>query len=286
VPERNGVPLAAAAAERSAAIAAAVARADRADRTDRVDDQAATLRRLFARPQVRVLPVLLPELHCALHASWIAKLAQDFARQGERTLVIDAARAQVAATLGLRARFDLAHALRGECAFDAVLLDAGPNLLIAPAARALAQHDPADGLQALLVPLAAALAARGGCDLVLLLLTPALAAHRPRGDLLVPLGTDAAQMTRTLRDLDGLASAGEPLAPREGVGATPVFRLLFLGMDAGPAATLAQRLSMRLRPLRRTPAVRFAGAAQVARDLGPLVRASSGWSLVTMELMQ
>lgn len=254
--------------------------------TDRVGDQAATLRRLFARPQVRVLPVLLPELHCALRASWIARLAQDFARQGQRTLVIDAARAQIAATLGLRARFDLAHALRGECAFDAVLLDAGPNLLIAPAARALAQHDPADGLQALLAPLAAALAARGGCDLVLLLLTPVLAAHRPRGDLLVPLGTDAAQMTRTLRDLDGLAAAGEPLAPQERAATTPVFRLLFLGMDAAPAATLAQRLSIRLRPLRRTPAVRFAGAAQVARDLGPLVRASCGWSLATMELTQ
>jgi hypothetical protein len=254
--------------------------------TDRAGDQAATLRRLFARPQVRVLPVLLPELHCALRASWIARLAQDFARQGERTLVIDAARAQIAATLGLRARFDLAHALRGECAFDAVLLDAGPNLLIAPAARALAQHDPAQGLKALLAPLAAALAARGGCDLVLLLLTPALAAHRPRGDLLVPLGTDAAQMTRTLRDLDGLAAAGEPLTQRERPGATPVFRLLFLGMDAAPAATLAQRLSTRLRPLCRTPTVRFAGAAQVARDLGPLVRASCGWSLATMELKQ
>jgi hypothetical protein len=280
VPERNGVPFAAAAAERSAAIAASVAR------SDRTDDQAATLRRLFARPRMRVLPVLLPELHCALHASWIAKLAQDFARQGERTLVIDGARAQIAATLGLRARFDLAHALRGECAHDAVLLDAGPNLLIAPAARALAQHDPADGLQALLAPLATALAARGGCDLVLLLLTPALAAHRPRGDLLVPLGTDAAQITRTLRDLDGLAAEGESLAARQRVGVTPVFRLLFLGMDAVPAATLAQRLSTRLRPLRRTPAVRFAGAAQVARDLGPLVRASCGWSLATMELMQ
>ncbi len=266
---------------RSAARAAAAVAS-----TDRTGDQAATLRRIFARPRVRVLPVLLPELHCALHASWIAKLAQDFARQGERTLVLDAARAQIAATLGLRARFDLAHALRGECAHDAVLLDAGPNLLIAPAARALAQHDPGDGLHALLAPLSAALAARGGCDLVLLLLTPALAAHRPRGDLLVPLGTDAAQITRTLRDLDGLPAAGGSLAPRDRPGVMPVFRLLFLGMDAVPAATLTQRLSTRLGPLRRTPTVRFAGAAQVARDLGPLVRASCGWSLATMELMQ
>jgi hypothetical protein len=283
VSDLDSAPLAAAGAVRSAASKAAAAAVAC---TDRADDQAATLRRLFARPRVRVLPVLLPELHCALRASWIARLAQDFARQGERTLVLDAARAQIAATLGLRARFDLAHALRGECALDAVLLDAGPNLLIAPAARALAQHDPAQGLHALLAPLAAALAARGGCDLVLLLLTPALAAHRPRGDLLVPLSSDAAQMTRTLRDLEHLPVAGEPLDTAQPDRTTPVFRLLFLGMDSVPAATLTQRLSTRLRPLRRTPTVRFAGAAQVARDLGPLVRASCGWSLATMELMQ
>ncbi len=135
------------------------------------DDQAATLRRLFARPTLRLLPVLLPELHCATRTSWVAKLAQAFARHGERTLVVDAARAQVAAALGLRARFDLAHAVRGECPYDATLVDAGPDLMIVPAARALQLAQAArTSLTTLLAPLDAALAARGGCDLILLLL--------------------------------------------------------------------------------------------------------------------
>jgi hypothetical protein len=134
-------------------------------------DQAATLRRLFARPTLRLLPVLLPELHCATRTSWVAKLAQAFARHGERTLVVDAARAQIAAALGLRARFDLAHAVRGECPYDATLVDAGPDLMIVPAARALQLAQAArTSLTTLLAPLEAALSARGGCDLILLLL--------------------------------------------------------------------------------------------------------------------
>jgi len=254
------------------------------DPASNVADQAATLRRLFARPAVRVLPVLLPELHCATRATWIARLAEGFARQGERTLVIDAARAQIAATLGLRARFDLAHALRGECSVESALLDAGPNLTLVPAARAFATG-PVD-MHVLLAGLAPALAARGGCDLALVLVAPAQLARCAAADVLVPLRPESAQIARTLRDLDHASAAGQPRSSPAGAAVTPAFRLLFLGMDAAAAATLTQRLSDRLRALRRPTAVHFAGAVQVARDLAPVVRASYGWTLATMELMQ
>lgn len=253
-------------------------------------DQAATLRRLFARPTLRLLPVLLPELHCATRASWVAKLAQGFARHGERTLVVDAARAQVAAALGLRARFDLAHAVRGECPYDATLVDAGPDLLIVPAARALQLAQATrTSLTALLAPLEAALTERGGCDLMLLLLpasATAIAARLPAGDLLVPLLPEAAQINRSLRELEALAAqllvddgATEPAE-------TTAFRLLFLGMDSGSAATLAQRMTLRPIAARRAVALQFAGAVQVGRDLNGVIRAAGGWSLARMQLTQ
>jgi len=258
------------------------------------NDQATTLRRLFARPAVRLLPVLAPELHCTVRASWVAKLAQGFARQGERTLVVDAARAQIAAVLGLRARFDLAHAQRGECSVDATVLDAGPGLAIVPAARALqAAKEGGASLLPLLASVGSTSAVRGGCDLILLLLpAAAAAAHVPAGDVLVPLLPTAPELAASLRDIERLRSRMATAARSQsesgppGRTTTPVFRLLFLGMDAGPAATLAQRLSIGLRPLRRPPTVQFAGAVQVARDLGPVVRAAGGWSLATMELTQ
>lgn len=253
-------------------------------------DQAATLRRLFARPTLRLLPVLLPELHCTTRATWVAKLAQGFARAGERTLVVDAARAQVAAALGLRARFDLAHAVRGECPYEATLVDAGADLTIVPAARALQLAQAArTSLMTLLAPLETALAARGGCDLMLLLLpvtATAAVARLPPGDLLVPLLPHVPQIGRSLRELEAVASQlPKDDAPAEHA-VTTVFRLLFLGMDAGSVATLTQRLALRPTPARRTVALQSAGAVQVGRDLAGVIRAAGGWSLARMELTQ
>jgi hypothetical protein len=57
----------------------------------------------------------------------------------------------------------------------------------------------------------------------------------------------------------------------------PAFRLLFLGMDATAAGTLAEQLASRCSPL-----LRFAGAARIGRDLGDVVRAAGEWSLATM----
>lgn len=259
-------------------------------------DQAATLRRLFARPRSRVLPVLLPQLHCALRSAWVARLAQCCVRLGQRTLVVDAARAQIAAALGLRARFDLAHALRGECTPQAALLDAGDGLTVLPAARAAAGGAlagrsvraaldvPWSGRGEALLPQVAQLGrhliAGGGCDLVL------LATSAPggcAGDVLVPATASAAELARTASDI----ARGLRAAPSEAdLRATPVFRLLFLDMDAGAAATLTEALALRLSRLRRSARIELAGAACAPRDLEPVVRASAGWSLAALEWMQ
>lgn len=242
-------------------------------------DQAATLRRLFAVPAPRLLPVLMPDQYCATRTSWIAKLAQEFARQGQRTLVVDAARAQVAAALGLRARFDLAQALQGDCRPAAALLDAGADLTLVPAARALAPllqpvADPAaprPALAPLLAPLAAAQQARGGVDLLLVLLPFSAARLLPAGEALVALMPAADELAQALRQLAAAA-------------ASPAFRLLFPGMGPAAAATLTDRLRCHHAAL--GPALRCAGALQSGRDLAALARAASGWSLGRLEWTQ
>jgi len=249
------------------------------------------LRRLFAPPQVRLLPVLMPERHCAVRTSWVAKLAQALARGGERTLVIDAARAQIAAALGLRARFDLAQARLGDCEPAAARVDAGPQLGILPAARALQQaHARGASLVSELADLGAALAARGGCDLIVLLLPAAAAAREVAGDVLVPVVSSAAELGPTLREIEQVAGAirrrdeSDPAHPLRAAGeprATPTFQLLFLGMDAGAAATLAHRLSTSL----RAPTA-LAGAVQIARDLAPIAQAVGGWPLARLAIKQ
>jgi hypothetical protein len=232
-------------------------------------DQAATLRQLFARRSARLLPVLLPQGAHEVRASWIARLAQGFARQGERTLLVDATRLQIAAALGLRARFDLAHVLNGDCALDAALLDAGTNLAVLPAACALAQPQGAVRLLHQLSVLGQA-----KVDLVLLLLPPSVCAHLPDCDVLVTLLPDAQDLNAQLSTLQ---HADRALAQRAEIPVTGRFRLLFLAMGAGPASTLAQRLVEKIN-MSGSMSVDFAGSARVARDLAEVVRAAAGWA--------
>ncbi|HEX4585487.1 MAG TPA: hypothetical protein VH183_11695 [Burkholderiaceae bacterium] len=103
-------------------------------------DQAAGLRRLFAPSEPQWLPILLAPEPDLDNAGWLADLARACVEQGARTLVVDAARARVAAAFGLRARYDLAHALDGDCAPLDACVPAGANLRILPAARALEQN--------------------------------------------------------------------------------------------------------------------------------------------------
>lgn len=247
------------------------------------DDQAATLRRMFAGPSLRVLPVLLPDSHCTTRASWMARLAAGFARHGERTLVVDAARLHVAATLGLRARFDLAHVLNGECSYEQALLDAGPNLSIIPAARALAlANETGLSLTELLGPLHRELLARRGCDLVLMLLPGAdhiAVARLPAGDILVPMLAESFSIAKTIREIERIFAGQVERALEQSTpqSVKAAFRLLFLGLDAAAAATLTQDLARRCSPL-----LCLAGAAHIGRDLSTVVRAAGEWSLATM----
>ncbi len=233
-----------------------------------VQDQAAGLRALFARPRVRVLPVIVPDGHDQTRTVWLAKLAEAFTRHGERTMVLDAVRAQVGAAFGLRARHDLEHALTGQCSLAAVALDAAPGLHVMPAARALQvlpERTP-------LAPWLARAASAAPCDLVLALLPAARARDLPAGDALVFVQADRQQLAALLSDLSVAASDSEITG----------FRLLFVGLEPAPALTLAARLATKLRPSPAT--LHVAGAARVARDLASVVRAAAGWNLASLTL--
>lgn len=244
---------------------------------DGCEDQAATLRRLFARRPARVLPLLVPEGGASSRAGWVAKLAQGFVGHGERTLVIDAARLHVAAALGLRARFDLAHVFAGECAPAAAVLDAGRGLTVLPAARALAEGRGVASLWAQIGRLNLS-----QVDLVLLVL-PLNLAHEMPGDALVPVLPDAPELAGVVA---GLRRALDTRDRRHGGStaqhpSTGRFRLLFLGMAEPAATTLAQGLIRKL-AMTQDSMVQSAGSARVARDLVQVVRAASGWTLATL----
>lgn len=224
------------------------------------NDQAAGLRRLFA-----VGPRLLPVVGAREHETTVAlaHLAQALARAGERTLVLDCARVQVAAALGLRARFDLAHLARGECAPARVVLDAGERLAVVAAARAAAAARGDRG--ALLAPLAASLSA---FDLVVLALEATQGALAGGGEallLLSPRRERWAQQLAALRDSADIAA----------------FRLLFPAMDEGAAASLCRELAA-AGARRFGIALRFGGAVRCARDWSRVARAAAGWELARL----
>jgi len=229
-------------------------------------DQAAGLRRMFAHRGVRLLPVLVPASRCEVRSAWLAALARGFAREGSRTMVVDGARLQVAAALGLRARYDLLHALRGECRDDAVLLDAAPGLAVMPAARAL---DEATGSGASLAQLLGPrfLSARRW-DLAMLLLPAAASRLLPDGPVLVP-----AQPTRE----DVAAVLAEMRRASEG-GNSRDFRLLLLGIAAGAGTTLTERIAAWM-AMGSTARISHAGAALTAADLARVVRLVETWEL-------
>jgi hypothetical protein len=233
-------------------------------------DQADGLRRLFVPGRLRTLPVFVPSLHCASRSAWLAKLAQGFARHGNRTLLVDAVRAQVAAVLGLRARFDWLHVLRGECTAHEAVLDAAPGLTVVPAARAFAYAlDARIGLDALLAPL---LAQRDpGFDLAVVLLSAGHARVLPPGDVLVPVSARPRDLALALADVCTAVERAD----------ISVFRLLFLGMDSEAAGTLAQRMAARARQWSAAE-LASAGCVRVARDLWRVVVATAGWRLAAL----
>ncbi|SPE19404.1 hypothetical protein SBBP1_100039 [Burkholderiales bacterium] len=100
-------------------------------------DQASGLRRIFDQLPVRWSLVLQPSTRSGVHASALAGRARQLAADGGDTLVIDAARSQVALPLGLRLRYDLQHALAGDCEIGDACVAATEAIWVLPAARAL-----------------------------------------------------------------------------------------------------------------------------------------------------
>lgn len=103
----------------------------------RDEDQAAGLRRLFERLPAQWTLVLQPPLRVAATAPSLAERARLTAAHGGDTLVVDASRAQVGAALGLRLKYDLEHAVAGDCTIEEACVGAGGSLWVLPAAKAL-----------------------------------------------------------------------------------------------------------------------------------------------------
>jgi hypothetical protein len=200
-------------------------------------DQAAGLRRLFAPSEPQWLPILLGPERDLDNAGWLANLARACVGQGARTLLVDAARANVARAFGVRARYDLAHALDGDCAPREACAPAGANLRILPAARALDDDGRSPERLRRFEAGVRALAATADCALLVL---PA-----PRGrslagfcaggvsDAIVVAGPEAGCERRLLGTMRSLLSVAD----------IDTFRLLFQGTDPECAGRLYSRLA-------------------------------------------
>ena len=96
------------------------------------DDQALGLRRLFARRRARMLGVIGEEA-----TDVTLELAAAFARARSRVLLLDRSCGEAALALGLRARYELRHALCGDKALRDIVLAGPADLKVLPATRGL-----------------------------------------------------------------------------------------------------------------------------------------------------
>lgn len=94
------------------------------------DDQALGLRRLFARRGARMLGVMGEE-----GTAVTLELAAAFARASHRVLILDRSCGEIAQGLGLRARYELRHALCGDKPLRELALAAPLDLVVLPATR-------------------------------------------------------------------------------------------------------------------------------------------------------
>lgn len=101
------------------------------------EDQATGLRRLFAPRAPSTFGVV-----GAAATPLAIDLARALARAGQRVLVLDRTHGEIGAALSLRARHELRHVLRGECALRQVVHNTPDAFDLLPAARGL---DDVDG---------------------------------------------------------------------------------------------------------------------------------------------
>ncbi|WP_240190329.1 MinD/ParA family ATP-binding protein [Azospira oryzae] len=101
-------------------------------------DQAAGLRRLFGREQLRVVSFAAGCEGVGKSVA-VANLAAALARQGKEVLILDenTGADNQAALFGVPARYDLVHVVNREKPLEEVLLAAGAGVRLLPAARAV-----------------------------------------------------------------------------------------------------------------------------------------------------
>jgi len=237
-------------------------------------DQASGLRRMLGRPAIRVLP-LVSSMDGAAQAALGLRLAAALSRLGNRVVVLDASRGEVAAALGMAQRSDLIQLLEGEKEFAEVALAGPEGLRVVPAAEgiaALAQAGNA-GFDDLFGAFASL---RDPADLVLLNCAPgdaraACCAARNGRELVLALHTDAESVT-------GAYALIKSALRHHGQHA---FRLLFnaaSNAEAGPLLARMRAAALRFLEveLRSGGAIPTAGAAEASRAIA---NASYGWNL-------
>lgn len=227
-------------------------------------DQASGLRRIFEAAPPHWSLVVHPGPRAASPAEGLAAHARLLAAAAGNTLVIDAARVQLALALGLRLRYDLEHALSGDCAIGEACAGAGPGLWVLPAARAI---DAVVEDERRLPRLAAAIGAVGTGMREMMLVVPA-------GRL---------GWLRRIPGLAGVRTALIPVTRRADAGAAVLtavrqaasdaeidtFHLLFLGMGEATAGRLLKGMAAIARR-------HFGVTLLAARPVVDADRASSG----------
>jgi flagellar biosynthesis protein FlhG len=107
---------------------------------ERNQDQARGLRTIFCRNG----PAMLAFVGAADTTGVTLDMALTLAQGGYRVLVLDRTHGEAATGLGLKARYDLAHLLRGERRLDELLQWSPQGIGVLPGARALAASDDGD----------------------------------------------------------------------------------------------------------------------------------------------
>src|SRR3954452_11119862 len=100
-------------------------------------DQATGLRRMFGRDAVQVMSVAAGGSRAPTLVT--LNLAAALARLGHRLLLVDLSMGEAAGAVGLRARYDLAHALDGDKPIGQVVLRCSDGFSILPASRGVAR---------------------------------------------------------------------------------------------------------------------------------------------------
>jgi len=201
-------------------------------------DQASGLRKILGRLSMRWRLVLQPTARSAIHAQALAERAHRLAAHEGTTLVIDAARSQVALLLGLRLRYDLQHVLTGDCEIADACVPASQFLWVLPAARAL---DLAGGDEQHAARVAAAIYSVAADMRRAIVILPAARVSwirhlpqevRPR-QALIPVAHNADASAAVLTAVRLAASEAE----------IDTFRLLFLGMGEAAAGRLLSAMA-------------------------------------------